>query len=94
MSDFIPPALMPNEWERVRSGCDDVTHYYFTGDKGAVIAACNDELPDTDPRKITREWVKILRATARWIEEQPDNFGPETELRAMADALESYLPPP
>jgi hypothetical protein len=36
-----------------------------------LIALANAALPDTDPRKITREWVKALRAAAFALREQP-----------------------
>lgn len=50
-------------------------------DLAAVIGFANAALPDSDPRKITRKHVELLRETV-------------APLRAFADALESYLPPP
>jgi hypothetical protein len=62
-----------------------------------MIAALNDALPDSDPRKITRETVRYLRELANFLEsvseERTGIAEPEMQLRAIADALESYLPP-
>jgi hypothetical protein len=82
-SEGIKPVMTPDQWERVRSGCDDITSHYYNGEKGAVIAACNDELPDSDPRKITRERIALLR----------DPAYRETEAARFLEALASYLPP-
>lgn len=60
----------------------------------AVIALLNDTLRADDPRKITRERVRLLRALTtdmRTIDLTPAQL--DVELRALADALESYLPP-
>lgn len=59
----------------------------------ALIALANAALPDSDPRKITREKIALLR-----IEHISECDGdvceyPTRELAAFADALESYLPP-
>jgi hypothetical protein len=98
MTDHIEPALSEAEWKGVRSGADDVTRYYFTkGRLAAVIAACNDELPDSDPRKITREMIEALRSAASFV---PDFYAADANgdnivalCHSLADALESYLPP-
>jgi hypothetical protein len=65
-----------------------------------VIAVANHIFPDSDPRKITREMVGGLRSRAeeyRGLEriQQPGDWaGDALFLDAVADALESYLPPP
>lgn len=61
-----------------------------------VIAFANAALPDSDPRKITRETVATLRNHA-YYSKHGDAHGrlamTADALAALADALESYLPP-
>ncbi len=67
------------------------------------IAVANYDLPDDDPRKIVPEWIKILRephspeCSMWWHTDYPDaqscNCGGDQRLSAIANALESYLPP-
>lgn len=54
-----------------------------------AIAIFNAALPDSDPRKITREDVALLRDMPEWV------FPTDTLLRleSLARRLESYLPP-
>lgn len=67
----------------------------------ALIALANAALPDDDPRKITWRRVGILRAAIQRIlgEVQGDDLDSKLsraglyELDALADALQSYLPP-
>jgi hypothetical protein len=64
----------------------------------AAIAFLNSYLPKSDPRKITREHVKQLRLVAEHLRATDSDLVGETmvardTLRALADALESYLPP-
>lgn len=62
-------------------------------DLPALIALANASLPDSDPRKITREWVRELRGVAEDYEYRGLDPNPYDTLRGIADALESYLPP-
>lgn len=61
----------------------------------ALIALANAALPDTDPRKITREMVAQLRRAAdlmceaKWGVLEPEG----NTVARIADALASYLPP-
>jgi hypothetical protein len=113
---MIEPVMSAEEWKApqdviagyvdVDSGIIDVT---IGGPGGAdrprstwaLIALLNSWLSDSDPRKITREWVESLRKEAergRLAERVGDNAGyssidPDLADQ-MADALESYLPPP
>jgi hypothetical protein len=82
MSERI--VLTPDEWARLATGDFygsgdggvyvgahtggdmEVGHRYH-----ALVALANAALPDTDPRKITRERVKALRAAAFALREQP-----------------------
>lgn len=67
--------------------------YWSPDDHAGVIALLNSGLPDTDPRKITREWVREIRGAARDYA-LPDGFLHSGDvLNRIADALESYLPP-
>lgn len=62
----------------------------------AAIAALNDSLPDSDPRKITRAHVAAIRheLDEEWDGIRDDASFPHVALlRQLADALESYLPP-
>lgn len=102
MNGKIEPALTPQEWRELARpayapGKDariGFTGILYPKRPLAVIAALNDALPDNDPRKITREWVTRLR---KWAADCEAQYGPwqldPDEARAMADALESYLPP-
>lgn len=51
---------------------------------GHLIRAVNGSLPDDDPRKVTREKVDLVAEIAKEYR----------LLQPLADALESYLPPP
>lgn len=51
-----------------------------------VIAALNFQMADDDPRKITRATLELLRE----VDCCPYH---RDSVRALADALESYLPP-
>jgi hypothetical protein len=102
MSDLIRPAMLPSEWEMVsgRPLLRDMmaAEALNRGQVSMVIALANAALPDSDPRKITRKHIAMLREAGR----QRDSLSPPylditlddaAELLAFADALESYLPP-
>lgn len=102
-AEKLAPALSREEWERVTK--DDVRIMLeFPADDDLpderivlatewapdVIALANHGLPDSDPRKITRDWIDLLNRVAAG--ERLD----ATDVRALdafAEALESYLPP-
>ena len=73
----------------------------FTAEKPAtltaLIALANAALPDDDQRKITRTKLDLLREAAEMISQEYDAPGNDSTmvvgLRALADALASYLPP-
>lgn len=67
---------------------DTQTHYLIQCEAAKMIAAMNDHLPDSDPRKITREQVFALRYASEY-----GDSADFPELKRLADALESYLPP-
>lgn len=88
--------------------CDD--GYYSVGPLPPVqiaklIALANAALPDSDPRKITRERIAAIRARTDTEPCRLDHHGycqahgldpepcPVPVLRLFAAALESYLPP-
>lgn len=102
MADKIEPALTSEEW---RKPSLDIIAEQITDQYGhiewdphspeKVIAAANALLPDSDPRKITREMVAFLRS---WQKECAESYNSNMEddaptFAALADALESYLPP-
>lgn len=63
-------------------------------DLAAVIALANAALPDSDPRKITRERVEDIRnalgADETWTGTSEQTFA---RIQQFLNALEAYLPP-
>lgn len=113
MTDRIEPAIPAEHWRNLAALgergprlalWDEFTTSERKPDMPAVIALANAALPDDDPRKITREWVTLLRfvadcserdSIALYNEREADKDGSQAiaSLRAMAAALESYLRP-
>lgn len=110
MTDKIEPALSAEEWAKIQeaggaqnyeSSIDEYGHEPKTS--AYMIALWNSVLPDSDPRKITREMVLRLRTASDLIGKLGAEMGKSwaslvlpgmaAKLRADADALESYLPP-
>lgn len=112
----IEPALTAEEWAEILDGkqrwsADEMIDnaWRIVGGPNrpargvpAAIAAANAALPDTDPRKITREMVFCLHEVlanfnAAYLTMGGNNpkiaeqYGPPVE--QLAAALESYLPP-
>jgi hypothetical protein len=104
MTDRIEPALTPDEWKQKRA-CDAhgngamISSGVLVGLSGGAIAAvldpaktialANAALPDDDLRKIARADVENLRGILTadaWAVAKAD-------IRRLADALASYLPP-
>lgn len=87
-TDRIEPALSAEEWA-ARPDMYDIVTRWEESDLPKIIAAANADLPDSDHRKITREMVSDARLAAtnaghaKW----------SARYNAIADALESYLPP-
>lgn len=97
--DKAEPPLTPNEWARVpehfaHDGFEDAITIAARGKRyGAVMALANAALPDDDPRKIDRDVIAIIDGCARICDEHsPFGMG-GTEVRKIARALESLLPP-
>jgi hypothetical protein len=60
----------------------------------SLIALANAALPDSDPRKITRARVDALRFAASSLRHECGSDDEDArDVEAIADALESYLPP-
>jgi hypothetical protein len=83
-------------------GENDEHTLYITDDLNAfgadnlpgLIALANAALPDTDPRKITRHHVWIVRTLADHVDTQhPGGIRFRREALELAAVLESYLPP-
>jgi hypothetical protein len=100
MTDRIEPALTAEEWASIQAGngipymtrCSvvDDLRGLDDGDTHAAIAYANHLLPDSDPRKITRERIAAMRNTVTNL----SLVDPDGEVvDAFADALASYLPP-
>lgn len=104
MSEKIEPVLSREEWARVAKDDIRVTLAFpaetpdFPDERIMItsewapdlIALANHGLPESDPRKITREWIDLLNRAA-----SNENKGDmdAVALKSLADALESYLPP-
>lgn len=98
MTDKIEPVLSAEEWADLRNPILRAPLLAQLGggtDPRAIaqtITILNDALPDSDPRKITREMIEGLRNSVDvlgfcgypWRAEQ---------VQSVADALASYLPP-
>lgn len=98
MTGPIPPALSEEDRADLeRYGVDDFCEARaFQGEWAKVIAAANAELPDSDPRKITRAMVVAIQAgacaaTTHYGEERDEEVC--RSLSAIAAVLASYLPP-
>ncbi|MEP6618792.1 MAG: hypothetical protein ABJE47_05740 [bacterium] len=100
----IQPVLSREEWARVARDDVRVTLAFpaeapdlpderlmiTTEWAPDLIALANHGLPDNDPRKITREWIDVLKRAA----DGGQRSGTDHEvLELLAAALESYLPP-
>lgn len=109
-TETIPPALTPAEWADVRDPAQRADLFaqlgFGTDAQGVAqtIAILNDALLDTDPRKITREWLSALEevvgAATLWNHEQrKTGRGMQSGEHALAVVagmfytLASYLPP-
>jgi hypothetical protein len=101
MTDRIEPALTPDVWRywlrdrddparAVATACDAVS-FDLRQKPERLIALANAALPDPDPRKITHTTVARLRFLRGAF--HPDDKVHDW-LAPLADALESYLPPP
>jgi hypothetical protein len=112
MTEKNEPVLTDEDWRDVE---DDIADAISRNAKGieyfrtllidgknasSAIAVANRLLPDSDPRKITREWIVGLRSRAEEYRglhriAQPGDWAGDAQfLDRIADALESYLPPP
>lgn len=99
----IPPALTADEWARVpRPDVTDFTGRYLgsstaqESDAGAhaIVAVANAALPDSDPRKLTRDDVAALCLAASTIRAEWGDDDPEArDLRRVATKLAALLPP-
>lgn len=105
MTEKIEPALTAEGW-RLSSAAERPEHalgslrglfpsdeYFDAADLPAVIALANAALPDSDPRKITRERVAAIRTAAEGSRRHYNAEPFANALRDFANALESYLPP-
>jgi hypothetical protein len=65
----ITPALTPDMWKDWRHEMHETEYesLYFAHGAHAVMAFANYNLPDSDPRKITREMVDRLTQAATYI---------------------------
>jgi hypothetical protein len=94
-------------WSDAESALDVPPLHVVIEDFSAAgaISAYNDMLSVSDPRKITREKIVQLRSAAHYLEHSNGRlstaWAPDdnpwhklaADLRATADALQSYLPP-
>jgi hypothetical protein len=102
MSDKIEAALTSDEWKALQwsefAAADMIaaSRVPFADRPLAIIAILNAALPDSDPRKITREWIQSIRDSADAVDGEwgvgKGDHPIAIRLAAIADALESYLP--
>lgn len=101
MSEKIEPALSAEEWATALEPDSrdalayEVTYLWGRSRPAGAIAIANTALPDSDPRKITREMVDEVRRVASAINPSAADADGEESVRSLAriaDALESYLP--
>lgn len=59
----------------------------------ALMAAANDELPATHPRKITQDQVDLLKQLREQVSERSANWPGLLKLESLIDTLEALLPP-
>ena len=92
----IENALTEQEWNEPHTTFMRLTGRmlpHTSRDAAALIALANTALPDSDPRKITREKVEAMR---EWIPGLNNHSG-FRELAVLlhhhCNALASYLPP-
>lgn len=104
----IHPALTPEEWAKLdspeyRSAILGALCARLKADHTGpmLIAILNAALPDSDPRKITREKIALIHEMYRMgcscgvitADDMTSWDRLQAELPAFAAALESYLPP-
>ena len=102
MSEKIEPAMTQAQWEHMkREHSAGIALLPGAGNAqqcASMIAAYNDALPDSDPRKITRDDIEALRRICRsavyQFQKSTGAVLPDGKVvERIADALESYLPP-
>lgn len=99
----IDPALTAEEWGDVLGDpmladgdVHTVARSWIMPDPTPAqwIALANAMLPDSDPRKITREKLATIRHALDLLPRvEQDDYADYSTAEAFADALESYLPP-
>lgn len=103
----IEPAVTSEQWARHSDTFRRVWMIEAVDEQdfAALIALANAALKDDDPRKITREKVRLVRELAdlAWLRAKSfkiaEPFATQNadraraEVEQFADALESYLPP-
>jgi len=97
----IPPALTPEEWGRYTdpawtsdiSTPGAIASIYESHDFAALIAWLNHQLPNDDPRKITREDVAACLAAGPRTWNDPIAGEPPEALARLAAKLAALLPP-
>lgn len=94
MTDTIEPALTAVEWSKYRAGNGPPGDYVALINPRRLIALANDTLPKSDPRKITRDHLAVLRLLRGKVNEhEMASWGNLLLLDGLIAALESYLPP-
>lgn len=88
----IEPALTAEDWANPSGiGLYDLCVRWEPDGLPKIIALANADLPDSDPRKITREKLAGLRVALSTTSRPADVYNRVGG--AFLDALESYLPP-
>lgn len=98
MSDEIKPVLGLVEWTYEKERIARQRGLSTPDELAWMVAVGNEELPDEDPRKITRADVEVVKRAAAACEYMPsgedDVIGPFHEsLLSVAAKLNALLPP-
>ena len=97
-----PSAIVDGEWLEIRTDTPVEYRSDRVSSLPALIALANAALPDSDPRKITRDDVRTLLSANKLVREVIIDCSEHelAEFEAMADrlgrlasTLHSYLPP-
>jgi hypothetical protein len=95
----IAPALTAEEWKRLNES-DAVVRELVLRDKNGKtwdlttiqeMALLNSELPDDDPRKITREQIGLLRGLVRYAIGAYTAESPAEETKRASTKAEQFL---
>jgi len=92
MSERMEPAFTPEQWHAVLHRPPGTAAIAWNTPVRR-LAAANAEIPDTDPRKLTRAQVNVLREVAKTLAARPETATAAAQVGRIADVLDLVLPP-